>query len=352
MRCAPILSTATAATPKAAESGDSRPEASLPGRCTARRHAGGAPVARGRRIGGAPCGAGRLKPAAAPPWLGRDGRLSDAPGGDEGIRHDRPSALHLPASGRGVMSGRREGSGWRRRMMPAPQGVGGMGAPSLTTATAAAPERAEVRNRGAWMLSGPEAVSEATPRRALAVRQVGRSLEPARTGGGASRRAPACVSDSTWPPKREATASAWPRAVCASCECRVCGRSRLRSAAQHYRCAGHAGAANGARSSQPCCDDCRASRRGCAHRIARSRCARLLPNAMLTPRQPSAVAINRSEDAMATLPPGSAAAQQRRPRVDLVVGEPYRCGRRAAGSRGRVSGRAGRAVDLDGGRCQ
>ena len=157
----------------------------------------------------------------------------DAPGGDGGVRHGRQSALHLPASGHGVMSGRRVGSGWRRRMMPAPQGVGGMGAPSLTTATAAAPERAEVRNRGAWMLSGPEAVSEATPRRALAVRQVGRSLEPARTGGGASRRAPACVSDSTWPPKREATASAWPRAVCASCECRVCGRSRLRSAAQH-----------------------------------------------------------------------------------------------------------------------
>ena len=306
------------------------PEASLPGRCTARRHAGGAPVARGRRIGGAPRGAGRLIPAAAPPWLGRDGRLSDASGGDEGIRHDRPSALHLPASGRGVMSGRREGSGWRRRMMPAPQGVGGMGAPSLTTATAAAPERAEVRNRGAWMLSGPEAVSEATPRRALAVRQVGRSLEPARTGG-ASRRAPACVSDSTWPPKREATASAWPRAVCASCECRVCGRSRLRSAAQHYRCAGHAGAANGARSSQPCCDDCRASRRGCAHRIARSRCARLLPNAMLTPRQPSAVAINRSEDAMATLPPGSAAAQTTR-----------RPGRRRAVPMRQASGRLAR----------
>ena len=46
------------------------------------------------------------------------------------------------------------------------------------------------------------------------------------------------------------------------------------------------------------------------------------------------------------------AVPQRRPRVDLVVGEPYRCGtRRAAGSRGRVSGRAGLAVDLDGGRC-
>ena len=299
------------------------------GRCTARRHAGGAPVARGRRIGGALRGAG-------PSHLRRCGydatvRNPDAPGGDGGVRHGRQSALHLPASGHGVMSGRRVGSGWRRRMMPAPQGVGGMGAPSLTTATAAAPERAEVRNRGAWMLSGPEAVSEATPRRALAVRQVGRSLEPARTGWGASRRAPACVSDSTWPPKREATASAWPRAVCASCECRVCGRSRLRSAAQHYRCAGHAGAANGARSSQPCCDDCRASRRGCAHRIARSRCARLLPNAMLTPRQPSAVAINRSEDAMATLPPGSAVAQTTR-----------RPGRRRAVPMRQASGRLAR----------
>lgn len=194
MRCAPILSTATAATPKAAESGDSRPEASLPGRCTARRHAGGAPVARGRRIGGAPCGAGRLIPAAAPPWLGRDGRLSDAPGGDEGIRHDRPSALHLPASGRGVMSGRREGSGWRRRMMPAPQGVGSMRAPSLTTAAAAAySERAEMRNRCRAELVGTQAEAEPTPRRAAAVRRVGRGLCWAASPAAAEFGSRACV---------------------------------------------------------------------------------------------------------------------------------------------------------------
>ena len=349
MRCAPILSTATAATPKAAESGDSRPEASLPGRCTARRHAGGAPVARGRRIGGAPCGAGRLKPAAAPPWLGRDGRLSDAPGGDEGIRHDRPSALHLPASGRGVMSGRRVGSGWRRRMMPAPQGVGGMGAPSLTTATAAAPERAEVRNRGAWMLSGPEAVSEATPRRALAVRQVGRSLEPARTGGelrGARLRASRIRRGRRSVKRRRAHGhEPCARRVSAAFAADH-GSDLLLSTtgvpATQVLQTERVPLSPAATIAEPAdADALIVSRAPAARGSCRTRCSR-----RGSPRRWPSI------DRKMPWPRCRQAVPQRRPRVDLVVGEPYRCGRRAAGSRGRVSGRAGRAVDLDGGRCQ
>ena len=317
------------------------------GRCTARRHAGGAPVARGRRIGGALRGAG-------PSHLRRCGydatvRYPDAPGGDGGVRHGRQSALHLPASGHGVMSGRRVGSGWRRRMMPAPQGVGGMGAPSLTTATAAAPERAEVRNRGAWMLSGPEAVSEATPRRALAVRQVGRSLEPARTGGelrGARLRASRIRRGRRSVKRRRAHGhEPCARRVSAAFAADH-GSDLLLSTtgvpATQVLQTERVPLSPAATIAEPAdADALIVSRAPAARGSCRTRCSR-----RGSPRRWPSI------DRKMPWPRCRQAVPQRRPRVDLVVGEPYRCGRRAAGSRGRVSGRAGRAVDLDGGRCQ